>query len=70
MNKSALKSSLYDAIQKWVYDNCETDEWQDTGIIIANETVQHMTVVAFAIFEAIKNSQEFMEREYNKEDTS
>lgn len=54
-----LKFELAIAIQKWIDEQCEEDEWGATGIIFPSESVHRMTDAAFAVFATIYEAQRY-----------
>ena len=56
MEKTKLKADLVDYIQKWADKNCESN-WPD--IIVHGEFAERMADAAFAVFQAMYESQKY-----------
>ena len=59
MKHPYLQASLRDHIQAWADKMCESDEAQQSEIYWGNETVEHMTTAAFAVFLGIAEAQKY-----------
>ena len=59
MNKSKLKASLYMAIDKWIEDECESEEWERMDVYWGEETTNLITEIVFSIILACAESQQY-----------
>jgi hypothetical protein len=57
-----FKQSLRAAINKWVVDNCEEDDWP-TDVVVGNDTVDYMAEAAFSVFCGITEAIQYGKRE-------
>ena len=58
MNEFKLKESLYEAVQNWLLNACELQEWDGLDVIIGEKTVEYMTEMAFSMLKACAESQQ------------
>jgi len=56
-----LKATLYNAMEKWMNDNWESDDWPD--MYVGNKTSDLMAEAAIAVFDAVNEFQEFAVKE-------
>jgi len=50
-----LKATLYNAIEKWMNDNCESDDWPK--IYVGNKTSDLMAEAAASVLDAVEEFQ-------------
>jgi hypothetical protein len=58
-----LYSKLYEAIEKFLNDNCETDEYQALDFYSPDNMGLHMTNAAATVFDGIVEASKFAEYE-------
>jgi hypothetical protein len=56
-----LKATLYNVMEKWMNENCETDDWPNT--YVGNETSNLMAEAAAAVFNAVEEIQVYGKQE-------
>lgn len=61
MNEAKLKASLYEAIEKWVEKECESEEWLELDVMWGDETTRLITEIVFAAILACAESQQYRE---------
>jgi hypothetical protein len=61
-----LKVTLYNAMEKWMNDNCESDDWPK--MFVGNKTSDLMAEAAASVFDAVEEFQVFAMKEGYLED--
>lgn len=59
INDQVLKQKLTEHIQKWADKVCDSNEWADTDIIVHPDFTIRMADAAYAVFQAMYESQEY-----------
>ena len=59
MREYFLKDSLRKAIDSWLEENCETDEWQNLGIYVPPNISELMVEAVFLILSTCKDSVDY-----------
>jgi hypothetical protein len=56
-----LKAKLYELMELWINENCETDDWPD--IYIGGKTSEFMAEAAASVFDSIEEFQTYCVKE-------
>ena len=56
-----LKATLYNAMEKWMNDNCESDNWP--AMYIGDKTSDLMAEAAASVFDAVEEFQIYGKKE-------
>ena len=62
-HESILKNELQKKIEEFINEQCESDEWVQTGIHVSAETVGEMTNAAWSVFKGIYTALEYAKKE-------
>lgn len=63
LQENNLRNELIKAMQEWIEDNCDSDDWGSTAIVIHSEMSVHMAEAAFSVFQAANKSQQYLREE-------
>lgn len=58
-----LHISLSEAIQKWMDDNCESDEWESINTWVGDNISSHMADAAISVLGGLIDCHEYLRKE-------